>query len=281
MGSWYLSVVKKLLFIFTIPILLFSCDKEEKEYPFDQSPYVEFEDLVFHDGQSASILELSFIVWDKEGDVGFRDQDIGYPFHYYDVIVDSKDDPVKFRNSIEPPFYSLPMDIVFDNEVGKYVGKYDFQNKSFYSEEIVRDGEFSCEENIILRDNYYNPYDTLFGYENEYFFNLNVDFYKEEGNELDFKEIFNSNDCNLGNFNAKLFDISGISHFSPLDGNPFKIERRDRYSWKITYNMQSNVLKVIFLDKPFELRFSINDQALNESNIASSGLVTLEEITAE
>ncbi|MEM7299025.1 MAG: hypothetical protein AAF391_12255, partial [Bacteroidota bacterium] len=80
----------RILISLCILSILISCGKDEEEYPFDQSPYVEFDELVFRDTDTQDALELSFIVWDEEGDIGLTEdsEDFNDPYHYYDVIID-------------------------------------------------------------------------------------------------------------------------------------------------------------------------------------------------
>lgn len=274
--------MKDLIFIFITSLLLLACKKDE-EYPFEQSPYIEFQELSYSEDEESfsKILELQFIVWDKEGDIGFKDYEVGYPYHLYNIIIDSNNEPVRFSNEIEPPFYIAPMNLIFDGSTSRYVGQFDLKNKTLYSGEIIRDEEFSCDKQILLNDQFGSPYDTLFGQENEFFSNLDITIYDEEGNEFDFRSYFNSSSCTIGNFDGRLLDISGIDIFSPLEGNPFSVARRDEYSWFVKYEMNSSVWSLVFLDEQRELQFQINDQGLNQSNIETTGLVTLEEITKE
>ena len=268
-----------LILVFT----LFACSKEEEEYPFDQSPYVEFDELVFYDDDiGQDTLELSFIVWDREGDIGFRDLDVGFPYNQFNVIVDSNNELVTISNDLEPPYYQLPMDILLDSKTWEYNYFIFSEPRSLFSNTDERSGLYSCEEYIIRYDpmtNFSDPIDTLYGQLNNYYKNLNVDFLKTNGRKFDFQEAFNSQSCSLGDFDAKLFDISDVGFFNPVYVDVFDVERRGEYSWKISYYMRSQAWKLAFSNEPLEIQFSITDRELNESNTASSGLVTLEEIT--
>ena len=104
--------MKYFLLLTTVILLLASCS-EDSEYPFEQSPYVEFEDLAFIDSeQIVDTLKLSFTVWDSDGDLGLEDvRNLNHPYHEYNVITDSQGEPVRLRNEVIPPFYSSPVNV--------------------------------------------------------------------------------------------------------------------------------------------------------------------------
>lgn len=276
--------MRQVFLISAISALLFSCSKEEEEYPFDQSPYIEFEDLTYFDNvQGVDTLIISFIVWDREGDVGLDANEVEYPFHYYEVVVNEDNDLVTISNSIEPPYYIVPLNILFDGNTGKSVYVYYPEKKTFFSDSDKRLNYYSCDENFIIYEdinNEDNPLDTLYAFKNKYFYNLHLNLLDDNGAKLNFQEIFDTNNCNTGNFNARIFDISTVPLFERVKVGFIEVEKRDKFSWKVTYKIVSIALKMA-LPNQFQISFEIIDRELSESNIASSGLTTLDEITVE
>ena len=271
--------MRQFLFISITSLILFSCSEEKTEYPFDQSPYVEFEDLVFYDAQTDT-LELSFIVWDREGDVGFRNEDIAHPYHLYDVVLDKDDNFISHESIYNPPFRTVPGFYAVDPDDFRY--KLFVQNE--FSEELQLDKypSLSCEDYAITNE-YGDP--LFLGWINDHYYNLEVSFLDSDNHEIDFREIFGAEEpydlCGIGEFDARLFDYSHVNFFNSVEHMPFRIKRRDKYSVIITYLIQTNALKIALLKNIFKVDFFIKDRELNQSNTASSGLVTLEEITAQ
>ena len=268
MVSWYLSYVKKSLLILLFSLIIVSCNDDAEEYPFEQSPYVEFDDLVFRDTDQLDTLELSFILWDRERDIGFTSslEDQNRPFHYAEIIIDDNDQPVKISGDYTPPFFKTPIFFSFSEPA------YFTDQKIPFSETDNR-GAYTCANYEIIE------LDTFFIERNKYYYNVHVDFIDDEGDEIDFELLFSVDDCSVGNFNLRLNPLEEIDFFETFDAGTFRIERRGRYSWGITYKMTSAAFKLALQGERFGIELLVNDRELNESNTISSGLVTLEEIT--
>jgi len=264
--------MNKLLFLlgFSSLLILLSCGDDEEEYPFSQSPFVEFENLVFHDSNSQDTIELTFIIWDEEGDIGLDNAvDVQAPYHQYDAIIDENNDPVTISGTFELPFYNVPT--FFQNINGEIVNVFFPSEKSLFSEMDNRPS-YSC-ANYQIIETEFQP-DTFYIIRNKYFHNLHVDFLDREGISIDFNEIFNNPDCNIGDFNARLYPIGN----TPVGDQTFSVVKLNRFAWRVSYRMMSQSWRPAFQEDPFEVQFQVNDRELNESNIVGSGLVTLEEI---
>lgn len=265
--------MRRLIIIGIVGILV-SCGKDDEPvYPFEQSPYVEFDQLVFHDSDTQDTLELSFIVWDEEGDIGLTNEseDLSHPYHLYDAIIDEDDVPVTITGIFNTPFYKVPtFPLIIDGETA-YV--YFPDQRTLFSE-IDNRPPYSCDSYEILEAELSS--DTFYLERNKFFYNLHVDFVNNSGESLDFNEIFNTQQCDLGNFNARLIPLG-----ESTSGRVFTVERLNKFSWRVRYWMLSTGWKLVFLDNQFEVQFEVNDRELNESNAASSGLVTINEITEQ
>ncbi|MEQ9008267.1 MAG: hypothetical protein RLP12_10315, partial [Ekhidna sp.] len=151
-----------------------------------------------------------------------------------------------------------------------------------HARELDLDGypDYSC-ENYAITDDYGNP--TFLGWKNENYHNILMGFLNNEGIEIDFYKMFGidpNTNCAVG-FDGRMFDISGTNLLNPIENEIFYVRRRDKYSWRIIYKMRSSIWKLFFQNEKREFTIKVKDRELNESNTASSGLVTLEEITAQ
>lgn len=275
--------MKEIPLVFIVCVF-FSCSSADEEYPFDQSPYIEIENLEFHDTPTSDTMKLTFILWDKEGDIGFRDSDFGFPYHLYNSIVDQNNELVTINNELAPPYYQVPTDIALDRESGQYGYYFDLMNKSPISDQIGWTSDFSCDRHFIRYEDTSigsSPIDTLLGQENEFVWNLRLSILDENGTELDFNKIFANPSCDLGKFHARIFDLSGVPSIYPVDFSVFKVQRINDFAWRIQYNMLSQVWRLALLEGRFEFTLDVNDRALNKSNLESTGLFTLEEITEQ
>ncbi|MEO9483403.1 MAG: hypothetical protein ABJG47_08165 [Ekhidna sp.] len=264
MEKSYLRDMKGLCVLFFLSTLFVSCSEEEKRYPFEQSPYAEFDDLEFHDSSSLDTLLLTFTIWDIEGDIGSDLNEV----NEFELILDELGRPVTISGDQQPSCY-LPItsrklqDIDVNYEADGC--RVDFT--------IPERPPFSCDEYQIIKD------DTLFIRRIKGYYDLLIDFKNVNNENYNFQEIFNSSDCNLGNFNARLIDFANVDVFRPIEVNPYKIKKLSKFSYQVSYMMLSSGWKPAIGQNQFELEFQVIDQTLNESNVATSGLVTLEKIT--
>lgn len=277
MGSWYLSVVRKLLCLSIFSFLLFACGSEDEEYPFDQSPYIEFEEILYLSrdeiaeigvASGSGALELSFLIYDLEGDIG---SSIEEGDHFINLIVDDNGLPVTLNGDHPEPYCYLPIDHTSYQEV-----RAEYQSSECETDRIINSRPpFSCSDYLIKEDTFY--------IENiESFYNLQFDFFNAESRRIDISEFLLSNECSLQRFYGRmpvLKDYDGS--VGAFLGGVFDISKRDKFSWNLKYYIFHDDFGSIFKEKKWRLDFWIFDRALNKSNIASSGLVTLEEITAQ
>ncbi len=238
----------KLLFSIFILILVSSCF-EQDEFP--DTPRIEFESIDYIETAGLDSLILSFSFEDGDGDLGLNDDvnDLLAPYQIYSVIVDNNDSVVFINtNTVELPLYRAPVFIAtLDN--GQIVRIVFTEEKVLFSETDNRPA-YDC-ENYELVDS-----DTAYVARNDFYHNFHVQFMqKRNGNytEIDFAEIFQSDDCELGNFNGRIpfYDPNGKEGV-------------------ITYSMLSQLFRLSFQDDTIQLRFWVYDRNLNMSNVAET-----------
>jgi len=272
-----------MLLLLLLAVSFFSCEDEE-EYPFTQSPYIELESLAYKEdtlSYTADALVISLIVWDEDGDLGVDNFEVSYPYHEYDIIFDSNDLPVELDNEVEPPFYSVPSNISFDNSLNEYVLFPEFDNKTFSSDVLMRHGEVSCDINIVLYREFDEPL-ILYGSRNKYHRNLFINFYDDNGSEVVWEDLFGNasgdRTCQFVSWDLKYPVITNVRQLVPLKDIFFTVERRSKYSWELSFELKSFVFRLLLNQIDAEARIQLSDRALNESNIITTGFIDLDEI---
>ena len=231
---------------FFVFLLLFTSCFEQDEFP--DTPSITFEEIVFLDNNiSADSLVIEFSFQDGNGDIGLSNaSDLLPPYHIYDFIIDSEDSVISISRDIsdaELPLYRAPVFIEEQNGNLTYV--YLTQQREFFSETDNRP-QYSCDSYEIIES------DTIYISRNELYFNFHIAFEKKVGDDylpVNFRQIFNSQDCDLGNFNSRIpiFDADG-------------------QVGTIKYAMLSQGFSLAFLDDLIRARFYIYDRAGNKSN---------------
>ncbi len=246
----------KLLFSIFILAFLSSCF-EPDEFP--DTPRIEFESVKYIETSGIDSLILSFSFEDGDGNIGMNDNinDLLAPYHIFSFIVDSNGDVLTIsRQPITTPLYELPVFVQLSE-----TGETEFFIAG--SRELFSDTDnrppYNCESYEIFGS------DTVYVLRNEFYHNFHIQFMKKSNgsySEIDFAEIFQSDDCELGNFNGRipLYDPQGREGV-------------------ITYSMLSQLFRLSFLDDTIQLRFWIYDRSLNKSNIAESPDFILRDIT--
>lgn len=238
--------VTNILFSTFIIVLLSSCF-EPDEFP--ETPLIEFKSLRYVDTEGADSLQLSFRFEDGDGNIGLTNDvdDLFFPFHIYSIIVDANDTIVTINDtSRELPFFAVPVFIAtqdgatFPVQAGP---------SELFSETDNRTS-FNCDDYEIA-----GP-DTIFVKRNELYHNFHIEFRKKTGGDystIDFAEIFQSDDCDVGNFNGRIpwYDPNGREGI-------------------ITYSILSQLFRLSFLDDTIQIRFWLYDRDENRSNVEVS-----------
>ncbi|WP_425391809.1 hypothetical protein [Ekhidna sp.] len=228
---------------------------------FPDTPNIAFEDIKFIDTQSTDSLQVTFSFEDGNGDIGLESgQDLLFPYHVYNFVMDSEDSVVFINqdpSSIAFPVYEVP--VVIDQQDGELIYFFFPDQKVLFSDTDNRPA-YSCESYEVIDS------DTLYVTRNEYYYNFHVEFERKVGEDIyepiDFRGIFNNNDCSLGNFNGRI-------PFFDSDGK----------SGTFTYSMLSQAFKLAFVDDVIRVKFYIYDRALNKSNEVVSSDFFLSDIT--
>ncbi|MEM7298939.1 MAG: hypothetical protein AAF391_11810, partial [Bacteroidota bacterium] len=107
--------------------------------------------------------------------------------------------------------------------------------------------------------------DTIYVLRNEFHNNFHIEFQRKVGadfEEMDFNEIFNNPDCDLGDFDGR------IPFYDP-----------DGKSGTFQYAMISQAFRLAFQDDSVRLKFYVYDRRLNKSNEVTTPSFLLRDIT--
>ena len=226
---------------------------------FPTTPFVEFESIEYNEVDGPDSLVLSFRFEDGDSDIGLGNDlvDLLKPYQIYNFIIDSNDNAITISDDeAVPPFFSAP--VLLDQIDGVPVYRFFIDLKDPFSD-VDNRPPYDCENYEIMGD------DTVYVSRNEFHHNFHVEFLERqtsgEFTALDFQSIFNSDDCNLGNFNGRIpiFDSNGKEGL-------------------ITYTMLSQAFRLAFQDDSIKIRFWVYDRALNKSNVVESPAFLLRDL---
>ena len=258
-------------------LIAFGCSAPED---FSTIPEITFESLEYqeigvvgtiNDEPDSLILEFGFT--DGDGNIGINANEEEFPYHEFDLIVDSEGRFVTFgATDVQPPLlrFTPGVGVVsefssIDNRPGFSCDDYDFLFiNSGKNTVLSKSAEGSLEE-----DQTEFSRDTLYIVKNPNFNNITINFFikrSEDNYELvDWKRVFDEQfGCGI-DFSSRfpIFDNSSIG--SSLEGT-------------IRYKMQSAGFRSILRTDEFRLEFSIRDRAFNESNVVVTRDLTLDDI---
>ena len=241
-----------LIFIF---LIILSCDQNEN---ISVIPSIIFESLEYKKSpnnisQDSLILTINFI--DGDGDLGLSNDEINFPYHPYNAIIDNDFVWVTYGSQdINTPFYVYQPD-------GSYY---------FFSNDDERP-PFNCSDYIIDTVNTTAILDTFYIQKNENNKNIFVEFYKKNGDEFEFIDWTRVFDQEFGcgiNFDSRFPRLNIGNSSQSLNG-------------KLRYGMVSYGFNYVLNNDIFKIKVKIKDRNLNTSNIAESPEVTLEQIRVE
>tara|TARA_B100001287_G_scaffold180271_1_gene151999 strand:+ start:751 stop:1491 length:741 start_codon:yes stop_codon:yes gene_type:complete len=241
------------LFFYILTFIIIGCDNNNdiSEIPFISHESISFKKSQDNIIQDSLILTINFT--DGDGDLGLSNEEIYYPYHPYNAIIDENLNWITIGSKeITPPLYVYEPNGLL----------------SLYSNEDNRPS-FNCENYIIDTISSSTELDTFYIQKNENNKNIYVEFYKKVGNDfelIDWKKIFDEEyGCGI-DFNSR---------FPPLNiGNSSQL-----LNGKLRYGMVSYGFDMVLKNDIFKLKVYIKDRALNQSNIIETPEVTLEEIT--
>lgn len=230
---------------------------------FSNTPSIAFRSLTYNPSTNASdSLVLSIDFQDGDGDIGLNGNETRAPYHAYNVIVDSDDQFVTLSNdSARTPFYyAIPPS--FANNAGDL-------ELQFFSDTDDRK-PYNCQEYEIVEfsDNQGNSFiDTIYVFRNENNKNIFIDFYRKVNGQyefIDWTTVFSAIGCGT-NFDARFPVFEPNNNGRSLEGT-------------IRYAMVSDGFGIVLRSDTFQVRVRIKDRALNDSNIAVSPDLTLNDI---
>ena len=242
--------ISQLVLVLAFGVFLIGCFEPPE---FAVEPSISFAKLEFKPVANASdSLVLTFNFQDGDGDIGLSPNQTGFPYHPFNLVIDSEDSPVFFNDDrvIAPLFLVDPLD-----------------RRTFFSEEDNRP-PYSCDQYVIQEFFSSGDADTVYIQQNEFNRNIYIDFYRKENGEY----VSIDDQLSLGScaeaFDARIpiFDRDNLGR--SLSGT-------------ISYALLSQGFPLVFLNDTIKMDFYIYDQALNRSNVTSTGDFTLRDVTVE
>lgn len=214
-------------------IVLYACNDDELpvQRELDEVPQIQFFSLTKSttDDGFASLL-LTIDILDGDADIGvltFRDDPLNPRFEY---LLDNNGNRIRFGDSSDnPPFNCV---------------------------------DYSVEQdvNTFVTDTFLIRLNPLYN-------NLEVDFFLEDEQVpgqfelLDWRAVGNDFLCGE-NFYGRFQDPA-----SSLTGTQFSFEQIGPNTTRLTYDMSSIAFPFVLTDRSFQLRCSVRDRALNQSNV--------------
>ena len=218
-------------------------------------PSISFEKLEYKKSknnisQDSLILTINFI--DGDGDLGLSNNEIDYPYHPYNAIIDDNFNWVTFgTEDIATPFYIYQPN-------GTYY---------LYSNNDNRPS-FNCNDYIVDTVSTLSVLDTFYIQKNENNKNIFVEFYKKNGDDFEFinwTRIFDQEfGCGI-NFDSRFPPLNISNSSQSLNG-------------KLRYGMVSYGFNSVLKNDIFKIKIKIKDRNLNDSNVIESPEITLEQI---
>lgn len=249
--------------ILIIVTLFASCDTSP-DLP--STPSIEFVKVEYWDMglQSFDSLNITIGFEDGDGDLGLTSNDIFPPYNSTYFYLDNDDSLITLAHREKGvPFDTLPP---FTDPY--YCTNYAVNPRVADQAVIFSNGDIGI-FNPVLRDSVLQ--DTVYFQSNPDHFNIFVDFMIEQSNgefeRFPWESWLGLPDCG-GGFNAR---------FTPRD---LGINENGEEAIKglLTYRMISLAFPFVLRNERFKLRISIQDRALNRSNVVESPVLTLEDI---
>lgn len=271
--------MKNFSFLFLVMVILTTvgCFKPPE---FPDEPEISFSNIVFIPGaDTGDSLILSIDFQDGDGDLGLSGSDDNFPYHPFDIIVDSNRDTVFFRDGIRefdgkeriavPPFFRQSPDgvRVLFSDIDNRSRTFNCGEYEFLTTEVIE----TVNVNGILQERLRSiTIDTFNIIPNESHNNFYVRFMRKVNGsfvEFDFRSVGRSDLCGE-DFNGRfpIFDQQNFENENALAGT-------------IDYDMISVGFNLAFRRDTFRIDASIRDRALNLSNEISTPEFTLESIT--
>jgi hypothetical protein len=200
------------------------------EISFRSLRYIEYED-------APDSMLLQFDFRDGNGDIGIDDDYFQYPFHRFNLIIDSRDSLVTISDpDVVPPFYVV-------DPAGQ---------RELFSETDNRPPFNNC-------DYFFNADvipDTLFIQENEFSNNFHIEFLERKNGQYS-KVFFSNSTCDVVDFDGRIPIFDSEHNGQSLTGT-------------ITYRLYSQGFPIILTPDTFKIRFYLYDRELNPSNVVES-----------
>jgi hypothetical protein len=286
-------------------VMLLGCNNDPDEnYP--ATPEIKFTAIRFLDssepGRRPDTLQLVFSFTDGDQDFGLDPADIQFtsnPYHPKNYFQeDNGNVQIVSTNTImtsNNDRYEI-LDIGNPNS-GKMVFPRTRKQAQYQTLPAYSCSDYTLTEYVILRATdksvldknsriidslqidglkYYRFTDTLMFTKNSSFYNIDVDYFVDEGNGLEEFDIAKKY-CAY-DFYARLPNTCSDNRCLSFHNGPFRVKMFSSQRGEITYNMAGLFFKQFINDKPIKLKVRIRDRALNESNVIETPEFRLSEI---
>lgn len=244
--------------------------------PFPLTPQVQFNDMEFveiiENGNPDSLI-LHFDFQDGDGDLGIEGNEDFAPFHDFDLILDNDQNFVTIgQENLELPLFRFTPGLGITGQFSATDNRPSFDCSSYDTLYIKNDRSEVFPpgtpfEQIDLTEFYR---DTVYIARNPFKNNIEVRFFRKRGadnyEEIDWRYLTSPFGCGIS-FDGRfpILDPESASNSSSLEGT-------------IRYAMVSTGFRTVLRKDTFNIQFRVFDRNLNESNMAETGDITLDQL---
>lgn len=249
-----MKLIKNILGAVLLMVGLNACF-ETPTYPIVPQIEIVNEDLYYGRGDTGDSIVVAVKFKDGDGDLGISDADnevfeYAYKYNYRTGVGNNV---VNYKFKRENPSF-------------KIIYKKDTIPLSTYN--FV--SPYNCTNWEVIRNNSNVVTDTLFVIFNENYYNIFVDFYTKNNDGtytlFDPTTYFKYPNCSISGYDGRFPILSkDLGKKSPLDG-------------KLTYSLKGSAFDLLFGTKTLQLKITIQDRALQKSNVVTTKDFTLASI---
>ncbi len=230
---------------------------ETPTYPIVPQIEILNDDLYYGRGDAGDSIVVALKFKDGDGDLGLSDADnnvfkFAYKYRYRTGVGDNV---VNYKFKRENPTFLIDLQ---DGTTPLPLSTYDFVTP------------YNCTNWEVIRNSNNVVTDTLFVIFNPNYYNIFVDFYTKNNDGtytlFDPSLVFKYPNCSIVGYDGRFPILSkDLGKKSPLDG-------------KLTYSLKGAAFDLQFGTKTMQLKISIQDRALQKSNVVTTKDFTLASI---
>ncbi|NOS92857.1 MAG: hypothetical protein HOP30_13110 [Cyclobacteriaceae bacterium] len=263
-----MKLIRNILYSVLLMVALNACF-ETPTYPVVPQIEILNDELYYGKSSTGDSLVVVLKFKDGDGDMGLSDDDQNtFKFgnrYYYDLgdndfKLDYEDvnQALTYKIRRTNPTLNINIDPLAITENFQPISNYDFVTP------------YNCTRWEVIRGSNNIVKDTVFVFYNPNYYNIYIDFYTKntDGSYTLFDPtiIFKYPNCSIAGYNGRFPILSkDLGKKSPLDG-------------KITYALKGGAFEDQFGSKTMQLKITIQDRALNKSNVITTKDFTLASI---